>query len=67
MFIYQNRDVMNHHFHALKSQMKSMQDSMRKNLTTLTLQSDHCLGELTKKEETVSLTNSSFFVQNIYI
>ncbi len=42
---------MNHHFHELKSQMKSMQDKMRVNLTTLTIQSDHCLKELKAKED----------------
>lgn len=42
---------MNHHFHQLKAQMKSMQDNMRANLTKLTMQSDHCLKELKAKEE----------------
>lgn len=49
--IKKNRDVMNHHFHELKAQMKSMQDNMRSNLTKLTLQSDHCLKELKAKED----------------
>lgn len=49
--IKKNRDVMNHHFHDLKSQMKSMQDKMRANLTTLTIQSDQCLKELKNKED----------------
>ncbi len=44
---------MNHHFHDLKSQMKQMQDSMRKKLTKLTIQSTSCLNELNKKEEKV--------------
>lgn len=47
---------MNAHFHDLKTQMKQMQDGMRKNLTKLTLQTDHSSNVLKKQEEKVIKT-----------
>lgn len=44
---------MNGHFHDLKSQMKSMQDTMRKKLTRLSIDSDNSIKTLQKKEEMV--------------
>lgn len=49
--IKENRDIMNSHFHDLKTQMKIMQDTMRKKLTVLTMQSDKSIDVLKKKEE----------------
>lgn len=45
---------MNVHFHDLKTQMKTMQDMMRKKLTKLSIESDKSIQELNKKEEMVS-------------
>ena len=45
---------MNSHFHDLKTQMKQMQDGMRKNLTTLTLQTDQTSKVLKNQEEKVN-------------
>jgi len=49
----ENRDLMNVHFHDLKSQMKQMQDIMKKKLTKLTIQSNASIECLKKKEEVV--------------
>jgi hypothetical protein len=49
----QNRDSMNSHFHDLKTQMKQMQDGMRKNLTKLSLQTDHTTKVLKNQEDKV--------------
>lgn len=45
---------MNSHFHDLKAQMKAMQDSMRKKLTKLTVETNHCIETLKSKEEKVN-------------
>ena len=50
---------MNSHFHDLKTQMKSMQDMMRKKLTKLSIQTDKTINALKKQEEKVALSNSS--------
>lgn len=42
---------MNSHFHELKQQMKVMQDTMRKKLTILTIESDKALAKLKQQEE----------------
>ena len=44
---------MNTHFHELKEQMKNMQDTMRKKLTKLTLESNKTIDDLNQKEEKV--------------
>lgn len=49
--IKDDRDIMNSHFHDLKLQMKVMQDTMRKKLTVLTMQSDKAIEILKEKEE----------------
>lgn len=45
---------MNSHFHDLKSQMKSIQDTMRRKLTKLTIDSDEAIRVLKEKAEKVS-------------
>lgn len=52
-FSQKNRDIMNAHFHDLKAQMKVMQDSMRKKLTTLTVETNECIQALKAREEKV--------------
>ena len=49
--IKENRDTMNAHHHELKSQMKLMQDTMRKKLTVLSKQSSKSIECLTKQQE----------------
>lgn len=49
--IKENRDIMNAQHTELKTQMKSMQDNMRKKLTRLSLQSNKSIECLKKQEE----------------
>ena len=51
---FKNRDIMNSHFHDLKNQMKSIQDTMRRKLTKLTIDSDEAIRVLKEKSEKVS-------------
>ena len=51
--IKENRDIMKRHLHDLKTQMKIMQDNMRKKLTKLTVETDVTLKTLQEKDEKV--------------
>jgi hypothetical protein len=44
---------MNIHFHDLKTQMKTIQDTMRRKLTKLTIESDEAIRVLKQKSEKV--------------
>ena len=55
VFLFQDREKMQRHFHELKAEMNCVRDKERDKLTKLTLESNAAIKEIKRQKEKVSL------------